>query len=48
MSDDKEKLTEAAGLGCLGLYVIIQIGIPIMIFLLLILACFKACARIVS
>lgn len=50
MEDDegKDKLVEAAGMGCVGGYLIIQIGIPILLFILLCMAVFKGCVRMFS
>lgn len=43
--DDKEKLTEKAGWGCAIVYIVVQLAIPILLFLVLGMALLRGCAR---
>lgn len=45
-NDDKNKPEDFAAMGCFGVWIIIQLGIPILLFVVLLMAVCRGCARI--
>jgi hypothetical protein len=46
--DNKDKLAEAAGIGAMGCMTLVYLGIPVLLFITLLMAVVRGCSRMFS